>query len=139
MQDSVRRFNASAHSHSSGFLVFFIVYQSQVRKGASMTSWLTLQAPRMKMRRIKRRCLNLSSLTDLCCLATTSRCPCPKGKPSASALLGFPLSSRSAIISKRCSTLLILGQETGCFCPTSSVDFGCPPAVSDRPSPTWRW
>lgn len=62
------------------FMLFFIVCQSQVRKGASMTSWPTLQAPRMRMKRIKRRCLNLSSLTDLCCLATTSRCPCPKGE-----------------------------------------------------------
>lgn len=43
-----------------------------------MTSSLTLRAQRT--RRIRRRCLSSSSLTDLCCLATTSRCLSPRGE-----------------------------------------------------------
>lgn len=135
------------HSCISNFF-FFLVCQSRARKRASMTSWLTHQALRMRMRRIKRRCLSLSSLTDLCCLATTSRCLCPKGKhwcpgdTHTHTLILFSLSSWLTVISKTLRNFFLktfLGPETGCSCPTSSGDFGCPLAASARPSPTWRW
>ncbi|KAK3510310.1 hypothetical protein QTP70_035190 [Hemibagrus guttatus] len=52
---------------------------SQLRTLQRLTSWPTLLVRRMTTRKSRGTCLSLSSLTDRCSLATTSRCLSHKG------------------------------------------------------------